>query len=173
MGYVCYYLLGILKGQKTTLNIVTGLGEGSGMVITGILLQRYRDKAIVTCLIILNVVMMSMIYFYGQTYPVVNYISLFFCINTVAGAFNVSFVMAELRTPPEILGAFIEISVSLGTMSCLMVPFILQQGLSFTVVINCSFAVPLIILLLTLPKPLKELEEEEMAKGETPIALAL
>ena len=163
MGYICYYLLGILKGSKTTLNIVTGLGESSGMIVTGILLSNFKDKNIVFILIILNAIMMSLIYFIGQTNPIVNYISLFFCINTVAGAFNVSFVMAELRTPPQILGAFIEISVSVGTMSCLVVHFILQQGLPFTVTTNCCMAIPLLLLLVTLPKPLKEeiFEEEQ------------
>ena len=171
MGYICYYLLGILKGSKTTLNIVTGLGEASGMIATGFLLQRFRDRNIVLSLVVINIVMMSLIYFLGQTNPFVNYISLFFCINTVAGAFNVSFVMCELRTPPQILGAFVEISVSVGTMSCLMVPFILQAGLTFTVLINCIYAVPLFILLLTMPPTLKDEEalfEEALAAGTTP-----
>ena len=38
MAYICYYLVGVLKGEKTVLNIVTGAGEFSGMLATGFLM---------------------------------------------------------------------------------------------------------------------------------------
>ena len=99
---------------------------------------------------------MACIYFLGETSPFMNYISLYFCIATVAGSFNVSFVMTECRVLKSVMGAFLEIVVGSGTMSCLLVPFILQRGLEFTTIVAFCYGLPLMILLWNLPPPLNE-----------------
>ena len=152
--YICYYVLSILKGEKTILNIVTGAGEFSGMFFTGFLMKCFSDKPLIITLVVMCLGFMACIYRFGETSPLMNYVSLYFCITAMAGAFNIAFVMTEKRTMPQVLGAMVELSVGFGTMSCLITPFILQRGLQFTVICTFCYGIPLMFLLWFLPPPL-------------------
>lgn len=74
-------------------------------------------------------------------------------ILTAAGVVNIAYVVTEKRTVPQILAAFIEITVGLSTMMCLLVPFIIQQGITFTVTVYMCMALPLIPMILFVPEP--------------------
>ena len=119
-------------------------------------MQIFSDKPLSISLVTMSLGFMVCIFFAGAMSPLVNYVSLYFCITGFAGAFNVAFVMMEVRTMPQILGAMVEISVGTGTLLCLAVPFILQQGLEFSVLISFCVGIPLILLLCSLPPPLNE-----------------
>ena len=98
--YICYFLVGVVKGEKTILNIVTGAGEFSGMFFSGFLMNCFDLRQLSAILLSLYLAFMACIYFLGHVSPLTNYISLYCCITMMAGAFNVAFVMVEERTMP-------------------------------------------------------------------------
>ena len=136
--------------------IVVGAGEFTGMLVSGMLITACKvpDKPLLYTMVTLNLVFMTMMYFFGEISAIMNYISLFSCLACICGCFNVAFLMVDARIMPTIMGAYVEIVVGLGTMSCFIVPFVLSRGLEFTMVVAYCYGIPLFVLLCLLPAPL-------------------
>ena len=102
--------------------IVIGAGETFAGILSGFLLSRFKDTHVFFLAAAINGTFMTLFYYMPEGFP--QYVCLFLAVSGIAAKFNTVYVLAELRIPPENIGAALVMMNTIAIICSAVSPFL-------------------------------------------------
>ena len=115
-------MISTIEGNKYVNGMIFSIAGSLAGIITGIAMSKTKDTNVYQLCAIFGII--CVILFYYISVPWLMYLCLFVTIFGIAGCYNCTFVMMELRIPPENFGSASVLIYVIGAIGCSITPSI-------------------------------------------------
>ena len=157
--YSLYFLITIIGGNIFINCIVMGVGEILAGLISGQLMQRFKDTHVFLWANLFVGIFNTIFYFLPSGGPLL-YACLLLTILGCATQFNCIFVLVELRVPPENAGSALVIVTTVGQLTAAVAPMMSHSGFPTSMLCILGIVVLNIFLMCFLSEPGAYLPQE-------------